>query len=163
MQYNKINWYKIISEVEKSIPQKSISVYDRIMTEFEYLGYISSTFPDLKYPVYFITEIDLKYTPKLKLYNLQNGEEEQKKIYKKQYNKLPMLEKDLIYISGTQTKNKVKKAGEEIVKGKVKIIWEELDETEEIILNYSKPNYEKFNTYINKLENMDDYQDQRVI
>ena len=162
-QYNKIDWYNILSETFKTIYNQPLNIKDQLEAELTYQGYISTISPNLDFPVGYVTSLDVRYTPKLKVYMIQSGEELDYKIYKKQYNKLPIFENDLIYISGTQTKNKVKKAGEEIVKGKVKIIWEELDETEEIILNYSKPNYEKFNTYINKLESTNDYQDQRVI
>ena len=81
---------------------------DAIKAQIEYLGYIS--IKDARYNgMAAVVEVDTKYSPKLKLYSLKNGTTLDCKIDKKSFNKQKLEKGDILKISATKSKPKVKK------------------------------------------------------
>ena len=62
---------------------KKYSIFDRLNAEMEYFGYPFSTVDDVSDNTYAVIDINSKYTPYLKLYNLKNGKDLSAKIDKK--------------------------------------------------------------------------------
>ena len=78
-----------IMEFEKTIENKTIDIKKQIEKEIEYLGYEITKIENLPLNVYIISDIDEKYTPKLRLYCLKTGEIENMKCYKKTIKQKP--------------------------------------------------------------------------
>ena len=56
-----------------------------------------------------VLSVDTKYSPKLKMYSLKNGTTLDCKIDKKTFNKEKLSDGDIVRISGTKNKPKVRK------------------------------------------------------
>jgi DNA-directed DNA polymerase III (polc) len=57
-----------------------------VMLRKELMGYADITYPNIDSGWCVVTELDTKYSPKLKLYNLRNGKEQVFKMEKKKFN-----------------------------------------------------------------------------
>lgn len=91
---------------EITAPKRTLS--EQIEAQTEHLGYI--TIVDPKYSrMAAVLDIDTKYSPKLKMYSLKNGTTLDCKIDKKTFNKEKLSKGDIIRISGTKNKPKVRK------------------------------------------------------
>ncbi|MFI2856963.1 PHP domain-containing protein [Paenibacillus sp. JSM ZJ436] len=81
-----------------------------IMFQKEMLGYADKTYPNVESSWCVVTDLDTKYSPKLKLYSLKKGEEKQFKMDKKTFkSKDPSLQinkGDLIKITDFKKKHK---------------------------------------------------------
>lgn len=81
-----------------------------VMFEYEVLGYANSIYPEVHSAWCVVTDLDTKYSPKLKLYSLKRGEERQFKMDRKTFNAkdtaLKINKGDLIKI--TEFKKKYK-------------------------------------------------------
>lgn len=110
-----------LREIENSIENKSMNIKDQIKAEKEYLGYEDTKIPNLQVNTYIVTEINDKYTPKIRLYNLKTGEIENLKCRKSDMKKSPFGEFSIILIKTTVERNKRKKVDNE---------WIQTDETE---------------------------------
>ncbi|QKS55824.1 DNA polymerase III subunit alpha [Paenibacillus barcinonensis] len=81
---------------------------EEVMFQKEMLGYSEAVFPDIESGWCVVTDLDLKYSPKLTLYNLRNGDERVFKMDKKTFNvkdKALKIEKgDLIEITSHKKK-----------------------------------------------------------
>lgn len=129
----------LVSEVSNKIPNKDISLFTKVKAQLEYLGYIEYKNPDLKNYGY-ILEVNDKYTPKVKCYRIDLGEIVEYKISRRIYKGLS--EHDIIYIYGTEKKQKVKRVGEKLDSktGKMKAIFEKINEYEPWIVEYELVN-----------------------
>lgn len=105
-----------INEYEKNIPNKSMNIKEQIKAEIEYLGYEITTTDKLPSNVYIITNIDDKYTPKLRAYNLKTGNVENWKCKKTDIKKNPFGQFSIIKIKKIAERNKNKKINDEWVK-----------------------------------------------
>lgn len=111
---------KLLKALEKEIPDENINIIDRVKSWFDYVG--SCNLIDKTNPRHCIAlEVDLKYTPKVKLYCLGSGNVEFVKVSKKIFKNNPIKEGDVIYLDNVSRKNKRKKVGED---------WIEIDEFE---------------------------------
>lgn len=81
-----------------------------VMFESEMTGYITTTYPNVESNWCVVTELDTKYSPKLKLYRLKTGEEYIFKMDKKTFNnkdKYLIIKKgDMIEITSHQKKQR---------------------------------------------------------
>lgn len=111
---------KLLKALEKEIPDENINIIDRVKSWFDYVG--SCNLIDKTNPRHCIAlEVDLKYTPKVKLYCLGSGNVEFVKVSKKIFKNNPIKEGDVIYLDNVSRKNKRKKVRED---------WIEIDEFE---------------------------------
>lgn len=81
-----------LKEMEQSLEDKSIDIKEQIRAEKEYLGYINTTVKSLPKDIYIITDMDVKYTPKVKVYNIKNGKVQTWKCKKSDLKKNPFGE-----------------------------------------------------------------------
>lgn len=103
-----VDFKRVLIAIGNLLPSKQFTLSDRIKTEIEYLGYI--TIVDNKYSrMAAVLSVDTKYSPKLKMYSLKNGTTLDCKIDKKTFNKEKLSDGDIVRISGTKNKPKVRK------------------------------------------------------
>ena len=88
------------------VPKRKLT--DRIKAQTEHLGYI--TIADPKYSrMAAVLSVDTKYSPRLKLYSLKNGNTLDCKIDKRTFNRDKLAVGDIVKIIGTKEKPKSKK------------------------------------------------------
>ena len=122
--YKELNVSNIIQEIWNKLPNDGIALTQQLEAEMEYLGYIKTILNEDKFvKVFYITNIDTKYTPRLNLYHLYNGENHVCKISKQMYSDsvAKICKGGIIKIYQTCRKNRKK-----LIDGK----WQELEETE---------------------------------
>ena len=103
-----------LKETELATKDKSLNIKDQIKAEKEYMGYEMTTTDKVPDNVYIVTEIDVKYCPKLRLYNLNTGKVEYIKckradIKKNPFGEFSVIKKECIR---RQVKNKPDSNGE---------------------------------------------------
>lgn len=117
----------IINEIMDQYSNIKTFEKEVIQSRFEVLGYIDII--DKKYSGYcLVTDINVEYSPKIKLYALANGNEIPVKIDKKLYRQKELKRGDIIQVKNQYKKNKVKKVDGE---------WVELDEKEWVVTDYN--------------------------
>ena len=117
----------LLTDLIKGIPNEETSLKTKIKYQIENLGYIDIV--DKKYSGYcVVTDINVDYSPKLKLYALANGNTIPVKIEKKIYKEKQAVRGDIIQVKNQCRKNKMKK-----IDGK----WIESDEKEWWITDYN--------------------------
>lgn len=117
----------LLTDLVKDIPNEETNIRTKIRYQIENLGYIDIV--DKKYAGYcVVTDINVDYSPKLKLYDLANGNTIPVKIDKKTYAAKQAVRGDIIQVKNQCKKNKMKK-----VDGK----WIESDEKEWWVTDYS--------------------------
>jgi DNA polymerase-3 subunit alpha len=73
-----------INDYALAVENKKVPVEQQIISEYEYLGYGQSTYK-VDHSCCIVLSIDTKYTPKLLIYHLDNGEQKEYKIYKRNF------------------------------------------------------------------------------
>lgn len=113
------------------LPDKDITIFGKLSTELEYLGYVSYTNEELINYGY-ILDINDVYTPKVKVYHVDKGITQEYKISRRIYKGLSV--KDMIYIYGIEEKIGSKKVGERLdtKTGKMKPIFEKCEDKKEL-------------------------------
>lgn len=115
-----INSVGLLQELVNQIPDKKSSLKTIVMYQLENLGYVDIV--DKKYAGYCVAiDLNVDYSPRLKLYALANGNTIPVKIDKKTFRANQIRRGDIIKVEDQYRKNKVKK-----VDGK----WIETDEKE---------------------------------
>ena len=116
----------LVNELVRMIPEKQTSLKTIVHYQIENLGYIEIV--DKQFAgICVVTDINVEYSPKLKLYALANGNTIPVKIDKKTYARQPLKRGDIVKVIDQYRKNKMKK-----VDGK----WVESDEKEWWIREY---------------------------
>lgn len=116
----------LINELIKSIPNEKTSLRTMIAYQIENLGYIDIV--DKKYSgVCVVQDLNVDYSPKLKLYALANGNTIPVKIDKKTFKTKPLARGDIVKVLNQAKKPKMKK-----VDGK----WIQSDEKEWWVTDY---------------------------
>lgn len=135
-QFDSINCLK---DIWNYIPNKSISLQDTIINRKEILGYVDYKNDKLDKRYALISDINLKYTPVMNTYCLNNSATCKCKISKRIWNNQPLQENQIIYIHSMEKKFASKKIGETTdKKGKIKPIFEkDITKQEWWITNYS--------------------------
>ena len=121
-----INAKAIIDQIMSRYENIEISEKEIIQCRFEVLEYLDII--DKKYSGYcFVTDVDVEFSPKLKLYALANGNEIPVKIDRKIFAKKQVRRGDIIKVEDQYRKNKKKKVNGE---------WIDLEEKEWWISEY---------------------------
>jgi len=81
-QYRDIDNYKILEKIWDSIPNKEISIAEKLKAQTDYLGYIDYANPKIDKKYILVTKLDTKYSPKFIGYCLNNGKTQELKVYK---------------------------------------------------------------------------------
>lgn len=124
--FSGLNSIGLITELTKKIPNEKTGLKTKIGYQIENLGYIDIV--DKKYAGYsVVVDLNVDYSPKLKLYALANGNTIPVKIDKKTFASKQLKRGDLIKVENTYRKNKMKK-----IDGK----WVESDEKEWWVSEY---------------------------
>ena len=117
---------KLINMLIEKIPNNPVPLRQKVGYQMECLGYIDIV--DKKYARYCVcTDLNVDYSPKLKLYALANGNTIPVKISKKIFKDKPIKRGDIVKVNNQYKKPKMKK-----VDGK----WIETDEKEWWITEY---------------------------
>lgn len=117
---------KLLSALIEEVPNKPTLLRDKIAYQIECLGYIDIV--DKKYAGYCVcTDLNVDYSPKVKLYALANGNTIPVKVSKKIFKNNPIKRGDIVKVEDQYKKPKMKK-----VDGK----WIETDEKEWWITDY---------------------------
>ena len=88
---------------EKELPEEEIPFERQIAFEIEYFGTPMSTYPNQK-GYFAVVDVDDKYSPKVKLYNISKGTVGLMKIRKPRYKKDPMQVGNVIFMINWQQK-----------------------------------------------------------
>lgn len=116
----------MINELVSTIPNEKTSLRTIVTYQLENLGYIDIV--DKKYAGYcVVTDLNIDYSPRIKLYALANGNTIPVKIEKKIFAKHPLKRGDIVKVEDQYRKNKMRK-----INGK----WVEDDEKEWWIREY---------------------------
>lgn len=125
-KFTQLNSMGMLKELTSLIPDEKTSIKTIVNYQVEHLGYIDVV--DKKYSGFcVVTDINVDYSPKIKLYALANGNTIPVKIDKKIYARQPLKRGDIIKVEDQYRRNKMKK-----VDGK----WVESDEKEWWIREY---------------------------
>lgn len=105
-----------LNEFELQQEDKNLSVKDQIAAEKENVGFESSVYPKLPNNIYMVTEVDDKYTPNLRMYNLSDGSVLNAKCSKRDIELNPFGELSVITVKEIIKKYKRKNVNDEWVK-----------------------------------------------
>ena len=94
-QYTDIDYMKILANVEARIPNEIVPITEQVLFEADVVGYISMVYDvDKRYCL--VTDVDTKYSPRVRLYSLGSGKETTCKINKITFNETPFKKGQLI-------------------------------------------------------------------
>ncbi len=106
-QYRKFDYDKALYDIWENLPEKDISLNEKLKNELEYLGYIQTKVEHLSPEYAFVQEYECKFkNPKLTLYILCNGEIEIVKVKRPKYDEAPINKGDIIKIIDSSDENK---------------------------------------------------------
>lgn len=92
-----------LRQIEKELPECILSVADQMAFEVEYYGTPLTTYPDKK-GIFAVLEVDDKYSPKIKMYNVAAGTTGIMKMKKPLFKNHPLKEGDVIRLVGWSKK-----------------------------------------------------------
>lgn len=115
VEKTKVQRIEEIKSYELSCKNYDISLADQIECELEFLGYISVKF-NCSERWFYIVDVDNRYTPKLTLYCLKDGNVVNYKMDKKKFKKTMVKPKSVIFIKSFMIKPDWKKDGDNFVK-----------------------------------------------
>ena len=94
-QYVNVDYMKILANVEARIPNEIVPITEQVLFEADVVGYISMVYDvDKRYCL--VTDVDTKYSPRVRLYSLGSGKETTCKINKITFNETPFKKGQLI-------------------------------------------------------------------
>lgn len=83
-RFEQENMDMLIHELAEQIPDEDLPLAERLKAELEYLGYLSYVNPNMR-NTSFVTNVDVKYSPKITMYLLDSGETVTYKLSKAAY------------------------------------------------------------------------------
>ena len=102
---------QMLKALESNLINEDLDVAERIRAEFEFTG--SCNLIDKRSPRHcYVIDVNLKYTPTLKLYCLGSGNTQDVKVNKKIWNQNKVEAGDIIYLDELTKKSKRKKVGD---------------------------------------------------
>lgn len=121
--FTKVDTYHLLKYLVAIIEVPQTSIVEKIKYQSELLGYISIKNEQYK-GIGFVTSVDSKYAPKLKVYALANGNTIDCKIDKRTFNCNKLSVGDLVRIEGTTYKPQQRRTetGFELIPG-TKVLW----------------------------------------
>lgn len=112
-----------LRQIEKKLPECTIPMTQQLAFEIEYYGTPMSVYPDEK-GKFAVLEVDDKYSPKIKLYNVAKGTTGMMKVRKPLFTSAPMSPGDVIDLIGWQQKPAYQYVdGKRQIKPGVKDLW----------------------------------------
>ena len=110
--FTQIDSLLLLQKIADNLPEISPrKLKDKIVAQVTHLGYIDVV--DNRYSgMATVVSIDTKYSPKVKMYSLKNGTTLDCKIEKKIFNREKLKDGDIVRISKTKNKPKVRKNAE---------------------------------------------------
>lgn len=121
--FTKVDTFRLLKYLVATIQVPPATIMERISYQKENLGYVDIV--DKKYAgLALVMSVNTKWTPWLTLYALANGKTIECKVDKRDYNRQPVKEGDVIRIEGQTYKSKQRKTenGFEAVPGS-KVLW----------------------------------------
>lgn len=121
--FTKVDTFRLLKYLAATIQVPPATIMERISYQKENLGYVDIV--DKKYAgLALVMSVNTKWTPWLTLYALANGKTIECKVDKRNYNRQPVKEGDVVRIEGQTYKNKQRKTenGFEAVPGS-KVLW----------------------------------------
>ncbi len=112
-----------LREFELGVEDKSLNAKEQIKAEKENLGFETTTYPNVPNSIFAVTEIDDKYTPKLRMYSLKDGAVSTMKCKKNDMKLDPFGEFNIIKVQQIEKRNKSKKIDGQWVKTDEKEIY----------------------------------------
>lgn len=98
-QYRNFDSDKALYELWDQIPNQPPTMRETLRRESEYLGYLSTTYPEMSDNYVFVCGYECKFTnPKLTLYQMKSGKTVEIKVRRKQYDANPIKVNDVIRI-----------------------------------------------------------------
>lgn len=97
-QYKILDSVAMIRELCTLVQSRKCTISDAIRWEKEYLGYAATVIPSMA-GVWIVTDIDTKYSPKVTLYALWNGQTVVAKIAKKDFQNNPVVVNDTLRLT----------------------------------------------------------------
>ena len=102
---------ELLKDIVKDIPNENINIVERVMAWKEYVG--SCSLIDKRNPRdCVVTDIDLKYTPRVEMYCLGSGNTQWVKISKRIWKNNKLQKGDLVNLCEVHKKHKRKKVGD---------------------------------------------------
>lgn len=121
-QFNKVDTKNLVKKLSKSVVDYGTKIHDLINYNLDILGYTGII--DKKYAGYcVVTDVDTKYSPKLKLYALANGNTIQVKIGRKIFEENPIKKGDIIQVYNQTQQYQKKLVGDKWINGTEKEWW----------------------------------------
>lgn len=112
----------LINELIQTIPNEKSSIKTIIAYQLENLGYVDVV--DKKYSGYcVVTDLNVDYSPKVKLYALANGNTIPVKIDKKTFRSIPLKRGDIVKVERQAKKPKMRKINNQWVESEEKEWW----------------------------------------
>ena len=105
--FTKVDTKSFLKNIAKITKAPKRSLKERIDLELKHLGYINIA-GDEYTGMAVVTDIDKKYTPRLKLYSLKHGDVKECKIAAKLFSKAVLKNGDIIKVLGSQFKPKMR-------------------------------------------------------
>ena len=105
--FTKVDMNGLLHDFAKVIPYEQTTFIDKIRYQMNDLGYIDIVSDDYKGYIV-VLGVETKYTPKLKVYALANGNTITVKVAKKDFNKNPLQEGDVVRVTNQKRKARVK-------------------------------------------------------
>ena len=90
---------ELLRRQEAEVPEQEISIAEQVKFEADHYGTVLSTFPECK-GHFAVLDVDAKYSPKLRLYNLASGTVGIMKIRKDLYSSKPLESGHVIHLKG---------------------------------------------------------------
>ena len=112
----------LIYAIAETYENKDLSLKIRIQTQLDYLGYVTYVNPKLK-SCYYVFEVNTKYSPVIKCYNLATGATELFKMTARNFAEYPIPEKSILQVLQTHQQQRKRKVG---VDENGKNIWEDI-------------------------------------
>ena len=106
--FNKVDGRGLFRAIEKTIHVKSRNLRDKMEAQLKHLGYIDIIGDEYR-GMAVVTELDKKFSPRLKLYSLKNGDIKECKISKKVFALNPIREGDVIKVLCSEPRPKQRK------------------------------------------------------
>ena len=109
--FTKVNTTSLLIRLSCIIQAPQRTLQEKVAAQIKYLGYLDIV--DKRYSrMLAILSVDTKYSPKLKVYALKNGNTLEVKIDKKTFNRKKVKEGDIIRVKKQNIKPKVKRAAD---------------------------------------------------
>lgn len=116
------NTLPLMYAIAETYEDKDLSLKVRIQTQLDYLGYITYVNPKLK-SCYYVLEVNTKYSPVIKCYDLATGATELFKMTARNFAEYPIPEKSILQVLQTHQQQRKRKVG---VRDDGTNIWEDV-------------------------------------